>query len=180
MPIQRRLLPRCDSPWIAGNRSTAMCQGTENSGYPNYPYNINMDKRLLRFSLVAFLLALLGLSFTGSVLAAEKYRVSAQVFHLGELIAQPVIEVEVGKTTGGQYSVPGESQYTFVVLVRPAAENMVFISLQFSSGKLNIQPNLLVDIDKQTSATIDKVRMVLLVSTSSHPRLVLEEGVMKP
>ena len=84
-------------------------------------------------------------------------------FSYGELIAQPVLEVEEGETTGGFYSVPGESQYTFVVLVRPAADDQVFISLQFSSGNLNIQPNLLVDIDKQMPATIDKVRMVLRV-----------------
>jgi hypothetical protein len=134
-----------------------------------------MDKKLLRLSLVPFLLMLLGFSFSGSVLAAEKYRVGAQVFHLGELIAQPVIEVEEGETTGGFYSVPGESQYTFVVLVRAAADDQVFISLQFSSGKLNIQPNLLVDIGKQTPATIDKVRLVLRVQNvvkSQKPELI--------
>jgi len=124
---------------------------------------MEMDKRLLRLSLVPFLLILFGLSFSGSVLAAEKYRVYAQVFHLGELIAHPGMEVEAGKTVAGHYMVPGERQYKFVVLVRPAADNQVSISMQFTSGKQNIQPNLLVDIDEKTSVTIDKVRMVLLV-----------------
>ena len=130
---------------------------------PDYHYNVVMNKRTLRPSLTPFLLTLLGLSFSGCVLAAERYVVGAQVFHLGEVIGQPVIEVEAGKTIGGHYMVPGERQYKFVVLVRPAADNQVFISLQFSSGKLNIQPNLLVDIDKQTSVTIDKIRLELLV-----------------
>ena len=119
--------------------------------------------------MVPVLLLLLGLSLTVSVSAAQKYRVSAQVYHFGELIAQPVIEVDAGQTTGGQYSVPGEKHYKFLVLVRPAAKDQVSISLQFSSGKLNIQPNLLVDIDKETSATIDKVRLVLLVQNSVNP-----------
>ena len=129
-----------------------------------------MNKRTFRLSLAPFLLTLLGLSFSGWVLAAERYVVSAQVFHLGEVIGQPVIEVEAGKILGGHYMVPGERQYKFVVLVRPAADNQVFISLQFSSGKLNIQPNLLVDIDKQTSTTIDKVRMVLRVQNVVKPQ----------
>ena len=129
-----------------------------------------MDKRLLRLSLVPFLLMLMGLSFSGTVLAAEKYLVGAQVFHLGELLAQPVIEVEEGKTMGGQYSAPGGGQYTFAVVVRPVADNQVYLSLQFTSGKLKVQPNLLVDIDKQTSTTIDKVRMVLLVQKVVKPQ----------
>jgi len=48
-----------------------------------------MNKKLLRLSAVPFLLTLMGLSFTANVFAAEKYRVSAQVYHFGELIAQP-------------------------------------------------------------------------------------------
>ena len=100
---------------------------------------------------------------TSNVFAADKYRVSAQVFHLGEMIAQPVIDVVEGETTGGTYTVPGESRYTFVVLVRPIAENKVTVSMQFSSGKIDIQPNLVVDIGQETSATIDKIRLNLLV-----------------
>ena len=129
-----------------------------------------MGKKLLRLSLVPFLLMLLGLSFTGNVLAAEKYLVGAQVLHLGELIAQPLIEVEAGKTMGGQYSALDGSQYTFAVVVRPVADNQVYVSLQFTSGKLNVQPNILVDIDEQTSTTVDKVRMVLLVQKVVKPQ----------
>jgi len=106
---------------------------------------------------------MLGFSMTSNVFAADKYRVSAQVFHLGEMIAQPVIDVVEGETTGGTYTVPGESRYTFVVLVRPIAENKVTVSMQFSSGKIDIQPNLVVDIGQETSATIDKIRLNLLV-----------------
>ena len=58
---------------------------------------------------------------------------------------------------------PGEAQYKFVVLVRPAADGEVFISMQFSSGKIDIQPNLLVKLGEEASATIDKIRLTLLV-----------------
>ena len=120
-------------------------------------------KRRIKLKAALMLVMVLGLSVTSSVFGADRYRVSARVFHFGELIAQPELDVEVGKTLGGSYSVPGQAQYKFVVLVRPAADDEVFISMQFSSGKLEIQPNLLVTVGEETSATIDKVRLTLLV-----------------
>jgi hypothetical protein len=109
------------------------------------------------------ILLLIGLMVSSNGFAAEVYRVSAQVYRLGELIASPVMLVEEGETSGGTVSVPGEAQYRFVVLVRPAAEDQVSVSLEWTSGNITLQPNLLVDIDKETSVTIDKSRMVLLV-----------------
>ena len=120
-------------------------------------------KRFLKLRIALMLVMVFGLSVTSDVFGADKYRVSARVFHLGELIAQPELDVEAGKTLGGSYSVPGQAQYKFVVLVRPAADGEVFISMQFSSGKVEIQPNLLVTVGEETSATIDKVRLTLLV-----------------
>ena len=108
-------------------------------------------------------LLLMGLMVSSNGFAAEIYRVSAQVYRLGELIANPVMLVEEGETSGGTVSIPGEAQYRFVVLVRPAADDQVSISLEWTSGKITLQPNLLVDIDKETSVTIDKSRIVLLV-----------------
>ena len=74
-----------------------------------------------------------------------------------------MMEVEEGETAAGEYSVEGSGHYKIVVLVRPATDGQVSISLQYSSGNLNIQPNLMVDIGQPTSATIKKVRMNLLV-----------------
>lgn len=104
---------------------------------------------------------------SANVFAAEKYRVSAQIFRLGEVIGSPVMLVEEGETMAGTYSAPGEPQYRFVVLIRPVADDQVSISLEFTSGKITLQPNLLVDINKETSVTIDKTRMVLLVEKES-------------
>ena len=95
----------------------------------------------------------LGMALSSNALAADKYRVSARVFHFGELIAQPVIDVIEGETKGGDYSVPGDADYRFVVLLRPAADDQVFASIQFSSGKVEIQPNLLVDIGEKITTT---------------------------
>jgi hypothetical protein len=127
-----------------------------------------MNKRYFLLKSVPILAMVLGLSTTSNVFAADRYRVTTQVFHLGEVIAQPVIDVEVGKTLGGTYSVPGQAQYKIVVLIRPAAKDAVFVSMQFSSGKVNIQPNLLIDLGKETSVTIDKVRLNLLVKRISR------------
>ena len=105
----------------------------------------------------------LGLSLPAHVFAAQMYRVSAQFYHLGELIGKPMMEVEVGETSAGEYSVEGKSQYKIVVLVKPIADGQVYVSLQFSSGNIDIQPNLMADLGKTRSATIEKVRMNLLV-----------------
>ena len=109
------------------------------------------------------LIALLGLVFSNCVLAADVYRINALFYHLGELIAAPQIDVRSDETTTAISSEPGRSQYKFVVLVRPASEEDVSVSMQFSSGKINIQPNLLIKLDKETSATIDKVRLTMTV-----------------
>ena len=78
--------------------------------------------------------------------------------------------MDADKTTGGTFSVTGERQYTFVILVRPMSETQVSVSLQFSSGKINIQPNLLVDIGKEATTTIDKIRLKLLVRKVEGPK----------
>lgn len=122
-----------------------------------------MKKNCFIARLISIFVLLCGLSFTGSAFATEKYRVITQVFNFGELIAKPMMEVEEGKTTAGTYSVPGQAQYKIIVLVKPAAKDSVFVSLQFSSGKINVQPNLLVDLGKEKSVTVDKVRLNLLV-----------------
>lgn len=128
-----------------------------------------MIKRYFYDNVTIMLVLMLGFSMTSNVFAADKYRVSAQVFHLGEMIAQPVMDVVEGETTGGTYTVSGESRYTFVVLVRPIAENKVTVSMQFSFGKIDIQPNMVVDIGQETSATIDKIRLNLLVQSIVEP-----------
>ena len=122
-----------------------------------------MIRALPGISLIRLLIVALTVLMTGSALATEKYRVSMQFFHLGELVGKPMMEVEMGETTAGEFSEEGKAQYKIVVLVRPVADGQVYVSIQFSSGKLDIQPNLMVDIGKPRSATIKKVRMNLLV-----------------
>ena len=120
---------------------------------------------------VLILVSCLALSTTSQLFAADRYRVSAQFFHLGELIGTPMMEVEEGETSAGEYSVEGEGHYKIVVLVRPIADGQVYVSLQFSSGNLDIQPNLLVDIGQSRSATIKKVRLNLLVEELEEEQL---------
>ena len=113
------------------------------------------------------LTAVLALLVAGNVAAAEKYRVSARFFHLGELIAKPMLEVEEGVTAAGSWTPQGWGQYTVAALVRPVADGQVYVSMQFSSGNIDIQPNLLVDIGKPASVTVKKVLMELLVEEIS-------------
>ena len=122
-----------------------------------------MDKRSFKFKLISLLMMVLMLVVTCDVIAAERYLVKAQFYHLGELVGKPVMEVEEGQTSAAEFSEEGKAQYKFVVLVRPVADGQVYVSMQFSSGKLDIQPNLMADVGKPRSATIKKVRMNLLV-----------------
>jgi len=115
------------------------------------------------------LILLLGLVFSSNVFGTDKYRVYTRFIHLGETIANPMLEVAAGETTGGTYSAKGHAEYKVVVLVREAAENEVSISLQFTSGNINIQPNLLVELDKEISRTFeDKIVLELLVQKISQ------------
>lgn len=109
------------------------------------------------------LLVTLNISAAGNDADTPTYRVAAQIFHLGELIANPVMEVEADRTASGSFSVDGSPRYTIAVLVRPAAHGEVSVSLQFSSGAINIQPNILVKSGTDAELVVDKIRMVLRV-----------------
>lgn len=123
---------------------------------------MNKSKEIkTRTFLVSILL--LSMMLSGSAFASDIYRVSAQFYHLGELIAAPQFNVRGDETTSASYSKPGESQYKFVVLVRPQAVGEAYVSMQFSSGKINIQPDLMVKLGEETSATINKLRLTILV-----------------
>lgn len=134
-----------------------------------------MNIRCLTHKFLLILIAGLTLSVTGNAFAAPMYRVSTQFFHLGELIGQPVLEFEEGQTAAGSYSAQGFGQYTIAVLVHPIAENQLYVSLQFSSGNIEIQPNLMVDIGQPRSATVDKIRLNLLVEEIGKEKLEIPE-----
>ena len=131
--------------------------------------DVSMIKKCFYLKAVLMFLVILGLSSNSNAYGAEKYTLSAQVFHLGEMIAQPVLDVVAGETIGVDYSAPGVSRYRFVVLVRPVNDEMVSVSMQFSSGKINIQPNLLVDIGRERTAVVDKVLLKLVVGEIIEP-----------
>lgn len=86
-----------------------------------------------------------------------------------------MLELEEGETVAGSYSAQGFGQYTIAVLVHPIAENQLYVSLQFSSGKIEIQPNLMVDIGQPRSATVDKIRLNLLVEEIGEDNLEVPE-----
>ena len=130
-----------------------------------------MNRISITRKLGLILVSCIALSMSSHVFAADRYRVSAQFFHLGELIGAPMMEVEEGETAAGEYSVEGSGQYKMVVFVRSATDSQVSVSMQFSSGNLNIQPNLMVDIGQPTSATIKKVRLNLLVEKIEEEKL---------
>jgi hypothetical protein len=122
-----------------------------------------MNKIFFSQKRILVLICSLMLMVTVNAHAADRYRVSAQFYHLGELIGEPMMEVEVGETVVGTYSMKGQPQFKIAVLVKPVADGEVYVSMSFSSGKISIQPNLLAEIGKPRSATIKKIRMNLLV-----------------
>ena len=138
-----------------------------------------MKKSLFTRKLVLLLAIAFALSITSNCFAADRYRVSAQFFHLGELIGKPMMEVEMGETTAGEYSAEGYGHYKIVVLLRPVVEDQVYVSMQFSSGKIDIQPNLIADIGKPRSATIKKIRMNLLVEEIVEEKIKVTDPTLQ-
>jgi len=87
-----------------------------------------------------------------------------------------MLELEEGETVSGSYTAEGFGQYTIVAVVHPVAKNEVYVSLQFSSGNIEIQPNLMVDIGQPTSATIDKIRLNLLVEKMGEAEMEIPDS----
>ncbi len=114
--------------------------------------------------IATFLLMFLGLSAPMIASADNMYRVNVKIYHLGELVAQPEMDVIADRTRGGTYKLEDNSQYRFVVLVREQTSEQLYVSLQYSAGKINIQPDLMVKVGEEVSATIDKVRLTMVVS----------------
>lgn len=116
------------------------------------------------------LLALLLLPASASALQAEaakqaqKYKVTASVEHLGEVVAAPIIIVEEGTTARvfrGEADEPPD--FTMGVLVQSRDGDEVQISLDYSSGNLSAQPNLVVPLGKPYQTSTKKVVLNLQV-----------------
>lgn len=137
-----------------------------------------MNSGLINLKFVLMLTS--SLAMAGNLYAAERYRVSTQFVHLGELIAKPMMEVEEGETAAGEYAAEGWGQYTIAVLVRRVADGQVYVSMQFTSGKIDIQPNLMAEIGQPRSVTIDKVRLNLLVEEIGEEKTRVLAGTIHP
>lgn len=86
---------------------------------------------------------------------AKQYRVSSEILHLGQVLAAPVLLVPPDEAVAASHLVPGESQWRYVVKVSPATDDQVHVSLEFSSGNLQVQPNFLVELGSAFSASVD-------------------------
>lgn len=91
------------------------------------------------------------------------YRFTAVFTHLGQVIAKPQMDLESGETAAGHYDVPDGASYRIAAKVEPAGNGDVHLSFQFTSGNIDIQPNLLVPLGEPYSTTKGKVAIQLLV-----------------
>lgn len=116
------------------------------------------------------LLALLLLPASASALQvedakqAQKYKVTASVEHLGEVVAAPVMVVEEGtaaRVFRGEADEPPD--FTMGVLVQSRDGDEVQISLDYSSGNLSAQQNLVVPIGEPYRTSTEKVVLNLQV-----------------
>lgn len=94
------------------------------------------------------------------------YRVSAQFYHLGELIAAPVLVVEEDQVATVTAGSGGQHRYRYAVRVRSATRDQVQVSVQFDSGALSVQPELLVKLGELAHRTVKPMRMTLLVEAT--------------
>lgn len=92
---------------------------------------------------------------------AQKYKVTASMVHLGEVVAAPVIIVEEGITTRIYQGEP--PNYTVGVLIQSSDGDEVQISLDYSSGNLSAQPNLVVPIGEPYQTSTEKMVLNLQV-----------------
>ena len=104
------------------------------------------------------LILLVALAFTSlAVTAAEapRYSVGVRVLHLGQVLAAPLMVIEEDQAVAATYQVPGEAHWRYVAKVSPATASQVNLSLEFNSGNIEVQPNLLVELGEPFSTVVD-------------------------
>ena len=111
-------------------------------------------------------LAALALPLSASTALAEDeldYRVTFEFTHLGEVIARPQLDLESGETGAGHYTVPDGARYRIAARVEPAGNGEVAVSFQFTSGNVDIQPNVRMALNELFSGTEKKIAYKVFV-----------------
>lgn len=107
---------------------------------------------------------LLGLGLlllAGPVLAAQKYKVTASMVHLGEVVAAPVIIVEEG--TAARIDQGESPNFTMGVVVYPLKGDQVQLSMDYTSGSVSATPSVVVPIGEPYQTSTDKLVVNLQV-----------------
>ena len=111
-------------------------------------------------------LVALALQLTADDARAEvdlDYRVTFEFTHLGQVIARPQLDLESGETGAGHYTVPDGARYRIAAKVEPAGNEEVAVSFQFTSGNVDIQPNIRMALNELFTGTEKKVAYKVLV-----------------
>lgn len=91
----------------------------------------------------------------GPAFAAQKYKVTASMVHLGQVVAAPVIIVEEGEAA--RIHQVGPPNFTMSVVIYPIKGDQVQISLDYSSGSVSASPSLVVPIGEPYQTSTDKL-----------------------
>jgi hypothetical protein len=93
--------------------------------------------------------------------ATPQYFIAAKVTHLGEVVAEPSMQLEENATARVHLESPSHS--TMAARIRPANPGEVFLSMDFSSGKLSMQEDLVVPLGQPYRLTTDSLAIDLQV-----------------
>lgn len=94
---------------------------------------------------------------------AQHYRIQATVTHLGEVVAAPNVILEANRTATVRRTDPTAGNFVMSFLVRPHATGEVSLSFSYSSGKIDVQPNVVIPLGLDYRVTEDKVAFDLRV-----------------
>jgi len=101
-------------------------------------------------------------AFNSAIAAVPQYEIRAAVTHLGEVIAQPLLIVRESETARVHQGDP--PNYTMGLLVRPHDEDEVLLSLDFFSGRIQMQEDLVVPLDEPYQLVTEKLLIDLRVT----------------
>ena len=91
------------------------------------------------------------------------YCVTFEFTYLGQVIARPQLDLESGEIGAGHYTVPDGARYRIAAKVEPAGNEEVAVSFQFTSGNVDIQPNIRMALNELFTGTEKKVAYKVLV-----------------
>lgn len=100
------------------------------------------------------------LLFTSTACASEDYVVTTKIYDGDNLIGSPAMQVAPNKEAGVAVS----GSYDLKLSIKPASKNTASVDAKLVIGEERLSPSMLVELDKESTVTVNGKSLSVLVS----------------